>query len=60
MEGLQAARAADFAISQFRFLQKLLLSHGSWAYNRLSKLILYSFYKNLTLYLTQFWVIYFL
>ncbi|OUM60692.1 hypothetical protein PIROE2DRAFT_13466 [Piromyces sp. E2] len=56
MEGLQAARAADFAISQFRFLQKLLLVHGSWAYSRLSKLILYSFYKNLTLYLTQFWV----
>jgi len=56
MEGLQAARAADFAISQFRFLKKLLLVHGSWAYSRLSKLILYSFYKNLTLYLTQFWV----
>jgi phospholipid-transporting ATPase len=55
MEGLQAARAADFAISQFRFLKKLLLVHGSWAYSRLSKLILYSFYKNLTLYLTQFW-----
>ncbi|ORX65446.1 aminophospholipid translocase [Anaeromyces robustus] len=55
MEGLQAARAADFAISQFRFLRKLLLVHGSWAYSRLSKLILYSFYKNLTLYLTQFW-----
>jgi len=55
MEGLQAARAADFAISQFKFLRKLLLVHGSWAYNRLSKLILYSFYKNLTLYLTQFW-----
>ena len=56
MEGLQAARSADFAISQFRFLRKLLLVHGSWSYQKLSKLILYSFYKNITLYMTQFWV----
>ncbi|KAI9206974.1 uncharacterized protein BJ171DRAFT_456836 [Polychytrium aggregatum] len=55
MEGLQAARAADFAIAQFRFLRKLLLVHGGWAYSRLSKLILYSFYKNITLYLIQLW-----
>ncbi|KAJ1978950.1 aminophospholipid translocase [Dimargaris verticillata] len=55
MEGLQAARSADFAISQFRFLRKLLLVHGAWSYHRLSKLILYSFYKNITLYMTQFW-----
>ncbi|KAJ3355905.1 hypothetical protein GGF32_001766 [Allomyces javanicus] len=55
MEGLQAARSADFAISQFRFLRKLLLVHGAWSYQRLSKLILYSFYKNICLYMTQFW-----
>ncbi|ORZ40601.1 hypothetical protein BCR44DRAFT_1176750 [Catenaria anguillulae PL171] len=55
MEGLQAARSADFAISQFRYLRKLLLVHGAWSYQRLSKLILYSFYKNITLYMTQFW-----
>ncbi|KAJ3414832.1 hypothetical protein HDV05_005989 [Chytridiales sp. JEL 0842] len=55
MEGLQAARSADFAIAQFRFLRKLLLVHGGWAYSRLSKLILYSFYKNITLYLIQMW-----
>ncbi|KAJ3105015.1 hypothetical protein HDU97_008623 [Phlyctochytrium planicorne] len=55
MEGLQAARSADFAIAQFRFLQKLLLVHGGWAYSRMSKLILYSFYKNITLYLIQMW-----
>ena len=29
-EGLQAARAADYAIAQFRFLQRLLLVHGHW------------------------------
>ena len=54
-EGLQAARSADFAIAQFRYLRKLLLVHGSWAYGRLSKVILYSFYKNITLYLIQLW-----
>ncbi|QRW12581.1 phospholipid-translocating P-type ATPase [Ceratobasidium sp. AG-Ba] len=56
VEGLQAARSADVAISQFRYLKKLLLVHGSWSYQRLSKLILYSFYKNIVLYMTQFWV----
>ncbi|CAG7854737.1 Probable phospholipid-transporting ATPase DRS2 [Serendipita indica DSM 11827] len=55
VEGLQAARSADVAISQFRYLKKLLLVHGSWSYQRLSKLILYSFYKNIVLYMTQFW-----
>ncbi|CEP18116.1 hypothetical protein [Parasitella parasitica] len=55
VEGLQAARSADFAISQFRFLKKLLLVHGAWAYQRLSKMIFYYFYKNVALYLTQFW-----
>lgn len=56
MEGLQAARSADVSIAQFRFLRKLLLVHGAWSYHRVSKAILYSFYKNITLYLTQFWV----
>ena len=27
-----------------------------WSYQRLSKLVLYSFYKNITLYMTLFWV----
>ncbi|KAF7889059.1 hypothetical protein EAF00_009359 [Botryotinia globosa] len=55
MEGLQAARSADVAIGQFRYLRKLLLVHGAWSYQRVSKVILYSFYKNITLYMTQFW-----
>ncbi|KAF8539362.1 hypothetical protein BDD12DRAFT_737388 [Trichophaea hybrida] len=55
VEGLQAARSADVAIGQFRFLRKLLLVHGSWSYQRISRVILYSFYKNITLYMTQFW-----
>jgi phospholipid-transporting ATPase len=56
MEGLQAARSADVAIGQFRFLRKLLLVHGAWSYSRISRVILYSYYKNITLYMTQFWV----
>lgn len=59
MEGQQAARSADVSIGQFRYLKKLLLVHGSWNYNRLSQAILYSFYKNIALYLTQFWYVFF-
>jgi len=55
MEGLQAARSADVAIAQFRFLRKLLLVHGSWSYQRISKVILYFYYKNTMLFMTQFW-----
>lgn len=58
MEGMQAARSADFAIGQFEFLKKLLLVHGSWSYQRISQAILYSFYKNITLYMTQFWYVF--
>jgi len=56
VEGLQAARSADVAIAQFRYLRKLLLVHGSWSYYRVSKVILYSFYKNIAFFMTQFWV----
>ncbi|KAL2201257.1 hypothetical protein P885DRAFT_73604 [Corynascus similis CBS 632.67] len=58
MEGLQAARSADVSIAQFRFLRKLLLVHGAWSYHRVAKAILFSFYKNITLYLTQFWYVF--
>ncbi|KAI2626624.1 phospholipid-translocating P-type ATPase [Hypoxylon sp. NC1633] len=55
VEGLQAARSADISIAQFRFLRKLTLVHGAWSYQRITKTILFSFYKNITLYMTQFW-----
>ena len=45
-EGQQAARSADFAIGEFKFLKPLLFVHGREAYRRNSLLILYSFYKN--------------
>ncbi|KAL7633000.1 UNVERIFIED_CONTAM: hypothetical protein RMT77_016710 [Armadillidium vulgare] len=54
-EGLQAACASDYAIGQFRFLAKLLFVHGAWNYNRLCKVILYSFYKNICLYVIELW-----
>ncbi|ETW82459.1 hypothetical protein HETIRDRAFT_316630, partial [Heterobasidion irregulare TC 32-1] len=38
---------------------KLLLVHGARSYQYLSKLILYSFYKNVVLYMTQFWFSFF-
>ncbi|KAK3058945.1 aminophospholipid translocase [Extremus antarcticus] len=55
VEGLQAARSADVSIAQFRFLRKLLLVHGAWSYQRISKVILYFYYKNTALFITQFW-----
>lgn len=58
MEGMQAARSADISIGQFKYLKKLLLVHGSWSYQRISNAILYSFYKNVALYMTQFWFVF--
>ena len=54
-EGMQAARASDYSLAQFRFLTRLLLVHGSRSYQRMSKVILYTFYKNIALYFVQFW-----
>jgi magnesium-transporting ATPase (P-type) len=38
-EGTQAVRSADYAISQFEFLQRLLLIHGRLGYRRVSWVI---------------------
>ncbi|CAO3574686.1 unnamed protein product [Mortierella alpina] len=54
-EGRQAVMASDFAISQFRFLSKLLLVHGRWSYIRISEMILTFFYKNIIWTFTIFW-----
>lgn len=42
-----------FLYPQFRFLVRLLFVHGAWSYNRLAKVILYSFYKNICLYVME-------
>lgn len=52
-EGLQAARSADYAVAQFRFLLKLLLVNGRYNYVRTAKFVLCTFYKELFFYLTQ-------
>ncbi|DAZ98689.1 TPA: hypothetical protein N0F65_008815 [Lagenidium giganteum] len=53
-EGMQAVRAADFAIATFRHLSRLLLVHGRWNHRRVAKVILFSFYKNMALIMTLF------
>jgi phospholipid-translocating ATPase len=45
-EGLQAARAADYAIGRFRFLQRLLLVHGRYSYKRTALVAQYAFYRS--------------
>lgn len=53
-EGMQAVRAADFAIATFRNLSRLLLVHGRWNHRRVARVILFSFYKNMALIMTLF------
>ena len=44
-EGMQAVRAADYAIAQFAYLRRLLLVHGFWNYQRVTFVVLYTVYK---------------
>lgn len=44
-EGRQAVMSSDYAIGQFRFLQRLILVHGRWSYRRLAEAIANFFYK---------------
>ncbi|GER29490.1 ATPase [Striga asiatica] len=55
VEGMQASMSSDFAIAQFRFLERLLLVHGHWCYRRISMMICYFFYKNIAFGFTLFW-----
>ncbi|VFQ69749.1 unnamed protein product [Cuscuta campestris] len=54
-EGMQAVMASDFAIAQFRFLERLLVVHGHWCYKRIAQMICYFFYKNIAFGLTLFY-----
>jgi phospholipid-transporting ATPase len=54
-EGLQATNASDYAIAQFRFLAVLLLKHGRNNYIRMTKVVLYMFYKNVMMSICHFW-----
>ncbi|KAD6118633.1 hypothetical protein E3N88_09904 [Mikania micrantha] len=55
IEGMQAVMASDFAIAQFRFLERLLVVHGHWCYKRIAQMICYFFYKNIAFGLTLFY-----
>ena len=46
-EGMRAVMSSDFALPEFKYLQRLLLVHGRWSYFRISEMILYFFYKNM-------------
>nr|CAD2144792.1 unnamed protein product [Meloidogyne enterolobii] len=59
VEGLQAASASDYSIAQFQYLTRLILIHGTWNYERTVKVILYSFYKNICLYIIELWFAFF-
>ena len=52
-EGTQAVRSADYALSQFFYLHRLLLVHGRQGYRRVSWVICYYFYKNIVLVFTE-------
>ncbi|KHN98825.1 phospholipid-translocating P-type ATPase domain-containing protein [Metarhizium album ARSEF 1941] len=55
LEGRQAAMSSDYAIAQFRFLQRLVLVHGRWSYRRLAESISNFFYKNMVWTFAIFW-----
>ena len=52
-EGTQAVRSADYALSQFFYLHRLLMVHGRLGYRRVSWLVCYYFYKNIVLVFTE-------
>ncbi|XP_050535575.1 phospholipid-transporting ATPase ID isoform X2 [Daktulosphaira vitifoliae] len=54
-EGNQATLASDYSLSQFRFLERLLLVHGRWSYYRMCKFFRYFFYKNIAFTLCHIW-----
>jgi phospholipid-transporting ATPase len=46
IEGSQATRAADYVISEFKILKRLITYHGINFYHRNSNVMLYTLYKN--------------
>ncbi|CAK6955283.1 phospholipid-transporting ATPase IC [Scomber scombrus] len=55
VEGGQAVQNADFSLSQFRFLQRLLLVHGCWSYRRISLFLRYFLFKTCSFALVHIW-----
>ena len=55
VEGRQAVMSSDYAIGQFRFLQRLVIVHGRWSYRRVAEAISNFFYKNMVWTWAIFW-----
>lgn len=47
--------SADYAVAQFRFLQRLLLVHGRWSYSRIAFMVLNFYLKNIITTMVMFW-----
>ncbi|KAM3856009.1 phospholipid-transporting ATPase IK isoform 3-T3 [Vipera latastei] len=54
-EGMQAVQCSDYALAQFRYLQRLLFVHGKWSYLRISKFLRYFFFKTFAGMMVQIW-----
>ena len=54
-EGNSAVQASDFSIGEFQNLKRLLFYHGRNNLYRISKMILYFFYKNFVFTMTQYY-----
>jgi magnesium-transporting ATPase (P-type) len=55
-EGTQALLAAEYTISQFSHLTRMLLVHGRYSYIRMSRFINYYFYKNFMMAFCEAWL----
>ena len=55
VEGTTAVQAADYSISQFSFIRRLLFVHGRLSLRRVSILISYIFYKTSLMCFAVFW-----
>ena len=54
-EGYQAAYNSDYAISQFKYLKRLLFVDGRFSLKRNSYFIYHYFYKNVIYRMSQYW-----
>jgi hypothetical protein len=58
-EGYQAAYNSDYAVSQFKYLKRLVFYHGRYSLDRNSYFIYFFFFKNVVFTLPQFWLCFF-
>ena len=57
MKSLMEVREGNFQrnVCRFKFIERLLLVHGHWNYDRTAKMVQHFFYKNATFVFTCFW-----